>query len=443
MKPTTSPELRADASHPPVAANAPPPIAAAVRPKRWVLMAALAAAAAVGAGLYLGRDHLFHGATHAADEHPREAKQAKGAWDGYVSMPHEAQTALGLTTAKVKAQSKPLPLPLLGTTKHDETKITKIRPYFRGRVDKIYVDVGQTVEKGTPIVDLYSADLARAKTDFSIERSQWQFQKRLLEQRNDLAKTGAISKNLLLETESNEMRERREYEIAREKLQLFGLRDEEIDHLDQEQGPEQARLTVRSPAGGVIIRRDVVSGNIYDEGDVLVAIAPGDHLWVVGEVFESDLSLVHLGQIWNVEFPFLEKTVQGKVEFISENVDPAVHAVRIRTSIPNPDGHLKADMLVRGTLEIPPEHDNTCVPRSAVVVVDGHTYAFVRSSHNPTKFERRGLVTVHEHNDKVIVKSGVQEGEEIVVTGGLMLQQLYEDSANVAGPTETDSDPAA
>ena len=81
---------------------------------------------------------------------------------------------------------------------------------------------------------------------------------------------------------------------------------------------------------------------------------PLDRLWVWGNVFESDLDLVRLGQSWEIRFPFLEQKLQGKVEYISNRVDPNSHAVRIRTSIPNPEGRLKSDMLVRGMLEIPP-----------------------------------------------------------------------------------------
>lgn len=387
------------------------------------------AVVSLAAAAYLFRDRLptlLHREANSSSEMPA-AHKAKS-WDGYLTLSTEAQQSLGLATTAVVPQTTPLQLPLLGTTKHDETRITKIRPLFRGRVEKIHVDVGQSVEKGAPVLDLYSADLARAKTDFIIERKQWEYQKKLLDTRQELAKTGAVPKNLLLETENNEARERQEYDIAREKLQLFGLNDDEVNDVDRGQGPEKARLTLRSPAAGVVIRRDVVAGNIYDESDALLTLAPADHLWVWGEVFENDLSLVSLGQKWNIEFPFLKKTISGKVEYISENVDPEIHAVRIRTTVPNPDGKLKADMLVRGSLEIAPESGNVVVPRSAVVVIDGETCAFVKVSGHSDRFGRRKIATVHESDDQVIVKTGLTPDEEVVVTGGLMLQQMYEDA---------------
>ena len=97
-------------------------------------------------------------------------------------------------------------------------------------------------------------------------------------------------------------------------------------------------MTLRSPTDGFVIERDVVPGNLYDENDTLLVIAPLDRLWVWGNVFESDLDLVKLGQSWEIRFPFLEQKLQGKVEYISNRVDPNTHAVRVQNVDPQPRG---------------------------------------------------------------------------------------------------------
>src|SRR5262249_16784978 len=160
----------------------------------------------------------------------------------------------------------------------------------------------------------------------------------------------------------NEMKNRREYEVARDKLLVYGLTEEEVERGEAETGSQKAPLTLPSPIDGLGIDRDVAGGNLYDENDTLLVIAPPHPLPVWGNVFESDLDLVRLGQSWEIRFPFLEEKLQGKVEYISNRVDPNSHAVRVRTSIPNPEGRLKSDMLVRGMLEIPPAPGRTVVP---------------------------------------------------------------------------------
>ncbi len=347
---------------------------------------------------------------------------------GRLLLEAQAIEALGLATAKAEPQTRPIRLELLGTTRYIEDTLSKIRPMFKGRVDKVRATVGQTVKKGDPLVELYSTELAAAKNAYEIERIQWLYDHNLLKAREELFKTKAVSEQLLRETQNSEMKNRREYEVARDKLLVYGLSEEEIAKIDAARsGAEKARLTLRSPADGMVIERDVVPGNLYDENDTLLVIAPLDHLWVWGNVFESDLDMVKLGQAWDIRFPFLTEVVQGKVEYISNRVDPGTHAVRIRTSIPNPERRLKSDMLVRGSLEIPPAEGRTVIPRTALVVSDGHFHVFVKLPGPTGRFERRVVAVVQEKEDHVVVESGLKPDEEVVAVGGLILAQLYED----------------
>lgn len=349
-------------------------------------------------------------------------------WDGFVTVPDRAREAMGLTMAEVSSQTKPIRLELLGTTAYMTDTLTKVRPMFKGRVDKVHVSVGQAVKKGEPLIELYSKDLAEAKSAYQIERIQWLYDKNLLKVREPLLKTHAISQQQFEETKNNEMKSRREFEVARDKLLIYGLSEQEADRVDDESGADKARVTLRARTDGFVIDRDVVPGNLYDDNDTLLVIAPLDRLWVWGHVFESDLDLVKLGQSWEIRFPYLEHQLHGKVEYISNRVDPDTHAVKIRTSIPNPGQQLKSDMLVRGMLEIPPTSGRTVVPRTALIVEDGRSYVFVRRSDRPDKFERRRVVVAEEKDDHAVIDKGLTAGESVVSVGALILAQIYDDS---------------
>src|SRR5262249_6208778 len=96
-------------------------------------------------------------------------------------------------------------------------------------------------------------------------------------------------------------------------------------------------------------------------------------------------------------------------------------------SIPNRDGRLKSDMLVRGMLEIPPTPGWLVIPRTALIVADGQYYVFVRATARADAFERRSVWLAQEKDDHVGVERGIRAGEEIVSVGGLLLNQLFED----------------
>ena len=283
--------------------------------------------------------------------------------DGVITLGERAVEGMGLESTTVVPQTEPIRLELLGTTEYDSDNQTRIRPLFKGRVDRVYAKVGQLITKGEPLIEFYSTDLAEAKNACEIERIQWVYRNNLLKVKENLFKTNAVSRQSYLEAQNDEMKDLREYEVARDKLLVYGLTEEEVAKVKDEVGSQKARMTFRSPASGIVITRDVVPGNVYDDGDTLLVIEPLDHLWVWGNVFESDLGLIKLGQSWEIQFPFQAERLHGKVEYISNNVDAGTHAVRVRTSIANTDGRFKSDMLVRGSLEISPDPKRTVVPR--------------------------------------------------------------------------------
>jgi len=387
---------------------------------------------AILAGAYYFRDELLGTKHTQVSASTDAAKKEPTPWNGIIELSAQAQESIGLSLTDVVAQTEPILLPILGTSSHDDTKLSKIAPLFKGRVEKVYVSVGDQVAQGQPLVDLYSAELAQAKTNYEIERSQWEYVHRLLEVRTQLRASNAISEQLLLDTQNDELKQRHEYDIALEKLILYGLSDTEITAVEQEKGAQRARLTVRSPANGIVINRNAVTGNIYNESDVMMVVAPNDHLWVWGNVFEYDLAKVHQGQKWDIKFGSRKDRISGTLEYVSPNVDPQSHAVKIRTTIPNPDGLLKADMLVDGYLQIQPEPNYVSIPRLAMIVVDGGCFAFTRLPNEPGKFQRHIVHVVHEREDQVILKDGLAIGEKVVVIGGLILQQLYEENEVLA-----------
>jgi membrane fusion protein, heavy metal efflux system len=337
---------------------------------------------------------------------------------------------LGLSTVTVAPQTVPIRLEIHGSTAYMTDFQSTIRPMFKGRADKVHVTIGRDVEKGDPLIDLYSAELAEAKSDFETKNVSWAYNKSLLGRHEELRKSHSISTHVYEETRRDEMKSRVEAKVARDKLRLYGLTDGEIARIEDEDGEQKARLTLRSPAGGVVISRDVVPGNLYDENDTLMVIAPLDRLWVWGHVFENDLDQVRIRQPWDVRFPHLDLALRGTVEHISTHIDPGTKAVSIRTSVPNPGSRLKSGMLVHGVLEIPHGPGRVVIPRGAMIVADGPAYVFVKVSGRDQEFERRAVRIAHETSRHVVIDEGLRAGEEVVLGGSLLLTQAYQGSDN-------------
>jgi cobalt-zinc-cadmium efflux system membrane fusion protein len=371
-------------------------------------------------------------------------------WDGLVKLDFADAKNLGLLVVTVRPQTEPIKLELPGRTAYDPNSLNKVRPRFDTLVEKVLVELGQKVRKGQPLLNLFSTDLAAAKSDFQTAYVQWQHDLTLRELREKLFKTEAISAQALTDIRNDENKSRLTVTTARQKLLVFEVPEKEIDELVKNLNPadlpdkdaihsfnDKAKMTRLSPVDGIVTFRDVVPGNLYNTDNVLMVIAPLDHLIVELNVYEADQSQVKIGQHLEIHFPYLNRTILGTVHYVATEVSQESRAIKIKASIPNRSDELKADMLVKASLDIPPVDGQTVIPRSAVVVMNGHEYAFVRkSSSSDSKdvelFERRAIVIAEERSDHVVIASGAKAGEEVAARGSLILSQLYEDQQTVA-----------
>jgi cobalt-zinc-cadmium efflux system membrane fusion protein len=375
-------------------------------------------------------------------------------WDGLVTIDPAEREAIGLRTVTVQAQSDPIKLELTGRTGYDPDTLTKIRPRFDTFVQKVHVGPGQRVKKGDPLVELFSTDLAQAKSDFQKAWVQWQHDLTLYNIRHTLMTNKSISIQQFADIQNDERKSRLEVTLARDKLGVLGVPIDEIDHLVANLGSEiedprrfgsledKAKMTMRAPVNGIVIKRDVVPQNLYHEGDILLEIAPLDHLWVWVNVYEVDQDKVRRGQTLEIQFPYLDEKVEGTVQYIATEVSKETRAVQVRATILNPGARLKSDMLVKAILDIPPLPGQTNVPRMAVVTSNSDEYVFVRlprSGPGPDKFQRKKVEVSQENSDTVVVAKGLKEGEEAVTNGSLILEQMYEDLKTVDSGTPLDS----
>jgi cobalt-zinc-cadmium efflux system membrane fusion protein len=413
---------------------------------KWGLSVAIVLIAASATGLSLNgwtRAHvvealkqLSQGGGHGDESPPKKAWSAKtkAPWDQILTLNAQQKKAIGLQTVAVKTQTEPTPLRLSGTTDYDPATVTIVRTQFDSRVDKVLVDLGATVKVGQPLLELFSNDLAEAKSTYEVASSQWAHDKSVLDYKTPLAEKEALPRKELIEVVNDEAQSRLKMKLAKDKLLVYGLTEKEIENAKTEDGLQKAKMILRSRAAGVVVQRPVVKGNSYTSADPLMTLAALDHLWVRGNVSELDAEKVEVGQELKVIFPFSDRTIAAEVDYIDKAIDSESRSAKFRTSIPNPDNHLKAGMFVRVWVELSAKPGRTVIPRAAMVSVDRSDFVFVRKPGTTDQFERRSVFVAIEHNDIVIIAEptpghrGLVPGEEVVTTGSLLLEQMYEDA---------------
>jgi len=419
----------------------------------WKLTFLLAVIAGIGTWLTLdhrarGRvEDLWHKISSSA-AHAEETRSGKVwfpesssrvPWDHTIVLAADQTKGIGLRTVAVEQQTLPTLLRLSGSTDYDPATLTVVRAQFDSRVDNVLVDLGSVVKPGDPLLELFSTDLAVAKNDYETAVSQHARDKKVLDYKAPLAETNAIPRKDLIEAQNDEAKSNLQMKLAKDKLLVFGLTEKEIADVPNEDGVRKAKMILRSRAAGIVIKRSAVRGNYYDSKDELMQIAPLEHLWVRGNVSELDADKVQVGQRLKVVFPYSSLTIDAKVEYIDKAIDMDTRSAKFRASIPNPEGRLKAGMFVRVLLEVSPKPGQTVIPRGAMVSVDRVDYVFVKQPGKNERFERRPIIVATENNDFVVVSKpspGIPElkpGDEVVATGSLILEQMYEDRVMVEG----------
>ncbi len=407
-----------------------------------VLAAPLVVAVAVGAAL-IGMDDAGRHARSllqrlTGPERPVAAvspSEPPDPWDGTLTLDDAQIAAMGVAFETVRPRTEPTYLEVAGATAYDPATLTKVRSRFNCLVNKVFVHIGSIVKKGDPLIELFSTDLAEAKSQYEEREAQWRHDKAQLDRLAPLYAQQAVSEREFFDAQNDEQKSRLEFKLARDDLIVFGLDEQEIAQMATEDGPHKAMLTLRSPVEGQVIDRAVVEGSLYDPTTILLMIAPTDRLWVLGNVYESDQNKVAVGQGWEIRFPFLPNVIEAKVEHIDSRIDPVNRTMPIRCTIANPEGRFKADMLVQSRVAIPPTAGQTVIPRTAVVFQEAVPYVYVRAQDGKNRIERREVLVSQEFHDEAILSRGLSPGEQVVTRGSLLCAQMFENQFMAARGT--------
>ena len=218
---------------------------------------------------------------------------------------------------------------MVGEIGYDETKLSYITAYVRGRLDRLFVDYeGMPVREGDHLAEIYSPELLVA-------------QRELVEARRSLERLGPGASDTAREAAVSLVNS------ARERLRLLGMTREQIEATETA-GELDDHVTLFAPTGGVVTELHARRGSYVDEGDRIVTIADLSEVWVQLEAYESDLPWLRYGQ--DVTFTTEahgDRAFEGRIVFIAPTLDPRRRTVRVRVNAENTDGRLKPGMFVR------------------------------------------------------------------------------------------------
>ena len=283
---------------------------------------------------------------------------------------------------------------LLGSVYQSEEKESSIPARIAGRVEKIYVkSTGSFVKLGDPIVDIYSPKLITAGEEYLLAYSSY------------FKNKTSVFKDMLSQ--------------SKERLLLWGIKKEQFE-MWAKLKKVPTKITIYSPATGIVRKRNAVVGKYFKEGQNFFELSDLSDIWVEMDVYEHDSALVQLGQKVKLEFTSLPgQEVFGEIDFVSPVLDEHSRTLKIRTTIQNTTGKLKPGMIANATLNIKINGTPLVIPRNAIIDTGTRKVTWVRMSGR--KFQAKVISTGYESDGYVEVKKGLFEGEEVVIEGNFLL----------------------
>jgi Cu(I)/Ag(I) efflux system membrane fusion protein len=356
----------------------------------------LAAVATVAFGYGDGQNEGMQEA--AGGEHDHAAMAAPGDEMKPVSLDAEAARRIGVTYAMVERRALPVFVRTVGNVVYDETRLANVNPKIEGWVEKLHVDfTGAPVRAGQPLMDVYSPALVSAQEELILAA-------RLVRDAGG-ARSAANAEELL--------------RSARRRLAYWDIPDEEVRRIEESGEPTKV-LTLRAPASGVVIEKNVVEGDRIMPGMTVFRIADLSRVWVEADVFEKDLAFVAVGQGAMVNFESYAGTpFRGRVAYVYPTVSAESRTGRIRVELQNPGGDLRPGMYATLDLQVPPTAPTLVVPRSAVIETGERTLVFVVGP-DGALFPRE--VTAGRASLQLVeILSGLAEGDHVVSSAAFLV----------------------
>jgi len=370
---------------------------------------------------------------------------------------------VGIETAAVERRFLDLEVRMFGNIEYDPGYYTQLDAFTNGVIDKVYVRrTGEFIRQDQVLFDFYSAEIYEMELELlDLSRKIPNYIAGQLRQGmhpsqqgrpgrqgrpREPGKAPAKDQNLIFEPEiadvdnlEEALELQRRFASLRFRLRSYGLYDLDINEILLYQRPVgiiSVRIpTMTSTVGGIVIENNTAQGRYVNSGTPLLTIADPHFVWARLEAFESDYSLLRVGQKVKLQIEALPgETYEGSVTQIDPVFDPRTRTFNVGVVYIDPKNRLRPNMLVRALVQATvgengqPVNDQTplekaplVIPASAPLITGRRAVVYVEVPGSPGTYEGREVVLGPGTDAFHVVREGLEEGEVVVTRGAFKL----------------------
>ncbi len=307
-----------------------------------------------------------------------------------ISMSATAMQLADIRTATVGSMDPIKSVRLNGKVQVDERLVYSQSSHIPGRIEKLLVNfTGQFVRKGQTIAYIYSPEMLTAQEE-------------------------------LFEAQKIKDAQPQLFKSAKEKLKNWKLTDSQVEQILKAGTPKE-QFAIQADVSGYVMEKMVNNGDYIRQRESIYEIADLSKVWLLFDVYESDMAWIKKGDKVNFTVASLPGEVfEGKISFVDPIINPNTRVAKARVEVSNSKLTLKPEMFVSGLVEATlPKHSNQVVaPKTAVMWTGKRSLVYVKEqSYQGVYFKMREVVLGPSLGDSYVIKEGLKAGEEIAVNG--------------------------
>jgi Cu(I)/Ag(I) efflux system membrane fusion protein len=308
-----------------------------------------------------------------------------------VKMSEAAMKLADVQTSLVGYGSDSKAVRLNGKVQPNEQRLRSQASHVAGRIEELFVDfTGEYIQEGERLATIYSPELVTA-------------QKELIVAANIVEEQPAL------------------YASAKAKLKNWKFSDAQIEALAESEEAD-GTVNILANTSGYVLERRVKRGDYVKQGQSLYEVADLSTVWMLFDVYESDLQWVDKGDSVTIRVAALpDKQWRGKVGYVDPVIDPKTRVAQARVVIANPGQKLKPEMFATGIIQTQPsnrEQEPLTVPKSAVMWTGERSVVYVKTQDaNGVYFRMREVELGPELGERYVIRSGLEPGEKIATNG--------------------------
>lgn len=298
---------------------------------------------------------------------------------------------------------------LTGTVDFNQDNQVNIFPMVSGNIQDVKVQIGDYVQAGQTLAIVKSSEMAGYGTSLINAEANLRVTQKTLDAQKDLFKSGLASQLDVLAAQSNYDQALSQLDYIKKVLKING-------------NNTQGDYIIKAPISGFIVQKNITNNTAIrsDNGMNLFTISDLKKVWVQANVYESNISKIHLGEdvsITTVSYP--DKVFKGRVDKILNVLDPTNKVLKVRIVLDNTDYLLKPQMFTRIIVTNKLSKSAICISTKAII--------FDHSQYYVLKYNGKGnavITQVHVINNignTTYLVDGVNEGDILVGSDAILV----------------------